>query len=283
MTNVVSKNGMDLIKISAGKLKGKFGKAFVGTLVAFAPLLVLALAVPYYVGFALAVLLFGVMQTGYIRFMRALINGENPSLKVIYSEIKTGWLETFLGTVMIIMFLLGGVLFIVPGVVLYGFFGMALFVAEKERSSSLSAALKSTKDKMNKNIVSMFSYKLFFWIFYLILFAGVLLGYLGVMALADTNLILAILVAVVGVLVLVVLYSILNAYYHAANETFFQEVLYYEEKTKASRKKVNVVAEAKAEEVEPKVEVKEEVKTTPAKPVRKAPAKKTTKSTKEDK
>ncbi len=283
MTNVVSKNGMDLIKISAGKLKGKFGKAFVGTLVAFAPLLILAIAVPYYIGFALAVLLFGVMQTGYIRFMRALMNGENPSLKVIYSEIKTGWLETFLGTVMIIMFLLGGVLFIVPGVVLYGFFGMSLFVAEKERCASLSVALKSTKDKMNKNIVSMFSYKLFFWVFYIILIAGVLLGYLGVLALAETNLVLAILVGVVGVLVLIVLYSILNAYYHAANETFFQEVLYYEEKTKQSRKKVNVVAEAKPEVVEPKTEVKKEVKEAPAKPVRKAPAKKTTKTTKEDK
>lgn len=277
MTNVVSKNGMDLIKISAGKLKGKFGKAFVGTLIAFAPLLVLALAVPYYIGFALAVLMFGVVQTGYIRFMRALMNGENPSLKVIYSEIKTGWLETFLGTIMIVMFLLGGVLFIVPGVVLYGFFGMALFVAEKEKSATFTLALKSTKDKMSKNIVSMFSYKLFFWIFYIILFAGVLLGYFGVLALSETNLILAILVAVVGVLVLIVLYSILNVYYHAANETFFQEVLYYEEKTKQARKKVNVVEEAKTEVVEQKEEVKEEPK---AKPVRKAPVKKTTKEDK---
>ena len=277
MTNVVSKNGMDLIKISAEKLKGKFGKAFVGTLVAFAPLLILAVVVPYYIGFALSVLLFGVVQTGYIRFMRALMNGENPSLKEIYSEVKTGWLETFLGTVMIVMFLLGGVLFIVPGVILYGYFGMGLFVAEKEKCASLGVALKSTKEKMDKNIMSMYAYKLFFWIFYIILIAGVLLGYIGVLALAETNVVLAVLVGIVGLLVVVVLYSILNAYYHAANETFFQEVLYYEDKKKTTRKKVNVVEEVKPEVVEPKAEEKQ-----PAakQPVKKAPAKKTTKEDK---
>ena len=290
MTNVVSKNGMDLIKISAGKLKGKFGKAFVGTLVAFAPLLILTIAVPYYIGLALSVLLFGVVQTGYIRFMRSLMNGENPSLKVLYSEFKTGWLETFLGTAMIIMFLLGGILFIVPGIVLYGFFGMSLFVAEKEKCSDFSAALKSTKEKMNKNIVSMYAYKLFFWILYLVLIAGVLLGYIGVVALAKSNLILAILVAVVGVLVLIILYSILNAYYHAANETFFQEVLYYNDQNKNENQEIKVVEEAKVEA--PKAEAKVEVpaeKVAPKAPAKKAPAKTATpkapakKTTKEDK
>lgn len=270
----VSKNNMDLVKKTGESLKGKFGQAFVGTLVAFGPLVLLSLLVPYFIGFAIFILLFGVMETGYIRFMREVIAGNRPKLSLIFSEVKTGWAETFIGTCTLLMFILGGVLFIVPGVVLYGYYAMSLFVAEKEKINELKGALTATRKKMKNNIVSMYSYKLFYWLFYIILFALAVLGYIGVYALADTNIILAILVGIVGILVFVVVYSIITMYYHTSNELFFNEMLYYEEKRNNTNNKVNVVEEKPAEVVA-------QVEEKPA--PKKAPVKKsTTKTKKED-
>lgn len=277
MTNV-SKNNMDLVKNTGASLKGKFGQAFVGTLVAFGPLVLISLLVPYFIGFAISILLFGVVETGYIRFMREVMAGNRPKLSLLYSEVKTGWAETFIGTCTLLMFIVGGVLFIIPGIVLYGYYGMSLFVAEKEKINDLKGSLIATRKKMKNNIMTMYSYKLFYWLFYIILFALTILGYIGVYALADSNIVLAILIGIVGILAFVVIYSIITMYYHASNELFFNEMLYYEEKRNNKSKKVNVVEE-KPEVVEaPVVEEK------PAeKPVKKAPAKKsTTKTKKED-
>ena len=79
----VSKNSMDFIKVAGEKVKGKFGKAFLGTLMMVAPLMLCVFTV---YALPLAILFFGVFETGYIRFMRALINGENPSYKLIKSD-----------------------------------------------------------------------------------------------------------------------------------------------------------------------------------------------------
>lgn len=276
MTNV-SKNNMDLVKNTGASLKGKFGQAFVGTLVAFGPLVLLSLLVPYFIGLAISILLFGVVETGYIRFMREVIAGNRPKLSLIFSEVKTGWAETFIGTCTLLMFILGGVLFIVPGVILYGYYAMSLFVAEKEKINDLKGSLTATRHKMKNNIMTMYSYKLFYWLFYIILFALAVFGYVGIFALADTNIILAILLGIVGVLVFTVVYCIVTMYYHTSNELFFNEMLYYEEKRNTNNNKVNVVEE-KPEVVEaPVVEEK------PAeKPAKKAPAKKSTAKTKKE-
>lgn len=272
----VSKNSMDLIKSTGKTLKGKFGQAFVGTLIAFGPLVLLSVLVPYFIGFALSIFIFGVMETGYIRFMREVMAGNRPKLSLIYSEVKTGWAETFIGTCTLLMFILGTVLFVVPGVILYGYYAMSLFVAEKEKINDPKLALKSTRLKMKNNIVTMYSYKLFYWVFYIILLGLVILGYMGVLSLAQSNIVLAVLLGIVGVLVLLIVFSILTMYYHTSNEMFFNEMLYYEEKRNNKTQKVNIVEE-KAEPA-PVVEEKAEVET------KKAPAKKTTtKAKKEDK
>lgn len=270
----VSKNNMDLVKNTGASLKGKFGQAFVGTLVAFGPLVLLSLLVPYFIGIAISILLFGVMETGYIRFMREVVAGNRPKLSLIFSEIKTGWAETFIGTCTLLMFILGGILFVIPGVILYGYYAMSLFVAEKENINELKGALTATRHKMKNNIITMYSYKLFYWLFYIILFALAVLGYIGVFALAESNIVLAVLVGIVGVLVFLVVYSIITMYYHTSNELFFNEMLYYEEKHYNTKQKVNVVEE-KPEVVEAPVVEEKAVE----KPVKKTPAKKTTTTT----
>ncbi len=270
----VSKNSMDFIKVAGEKVKGKFGKAFLGTLMMVAPLMLCVFTV---YALPLAILFFGVFETGYIRFMRALINGENPSYKLIFSEFKAPWLEIFLGTIMICMFALGTVLAIIPGAILIAYYSMSLFVAEKEGIKDAGVALKETSKKMNGNIAGMFAYKTLFWVFYIItFFLGLIVALFATKLWAD-HLVIALLVLLADYLIIAVLWSIITVFYHTANELFFAEVLTYEEIKKARKasKKVEIISETKEaekEEVKPvEVEAVEEEKAEP----KKEPAKKT--------
>ena len=270
----VSKNSMDFIKVAGEKVKGKFGKAFLGTLMMVAPLMLCVFTV---YALPLAILFFGVFETGYIRFMRALINGGNPSYKLIFSEFKAPWLEIFLGTIMICMFALGTVLAIIPGAILIAYYSMSLFVAEKEGINDAGVALKETSKKMNGNIAGMFAYKTLFWVFYIItFFLGFIVTLFATKLWAD-HLVIALLVLLADYLVITVLWSIITVFYHTANELFFAEVLTYEEIKKARKasKKVEIITETKEaekEEVKPvEVETVEEEKAEP----KKEPAKKT--------
>lgn len=270
----VSKNSMDLVVKKTGEsVKGKFALAFIGTLIAFGPLVLLSVLVPYFIGVAISILAFGVIETGYIRFMREVLAGNKPKLSLIYSEVKHCWGKLFIGTICLLMFIGGTILLIIPGVVLYGYYAMSLFVAEKENRNDLKGTLKATREKMKNNIVTMYSYKLFYWVFYVILFGLILVSYFGIVALADKNIVLAVLIGIVAVLVLLIVFSILTLYYHTSNEIFFNEMLYYDEKRKATSKKVKVVAE----QPETKEVVAEKVETQP-----KTTTKKTTKPKKED-
>ena len=273
----VSKNSMDFIKVAGEKVKGKFGKAFLGTLMMVAPLMLCVFTV---YALPLAILFFGVFETGYIRFMRALINGENPSYKLIFSEFKAPWLEIFLGTIMICMFALGTVLAIIPGAILIAYYSMSLFVAEKEGIKDAGVALKETSKKMNGNIAGMFAYKTLFWVFYIItFFLGLIVALFATKLWAD-HLVIALLVLLADYLVIAVLWSIITVFYHTANELFFAEVLTYEEIKKARKasKKVEIISETKEaekEEVKPvEVETVEEEKAEPKKePAKKAATK----------
>ena len=241
MTNV-SKTSMDFIKVAGQKVKGKFGKALLATLIMVAPLMLCVFTV---YAIPLAVLLFGVFQTGYIRYMRALINNENPNYALLFSEFKEPWVEIFLGALMICMFVVGTVLAIVPGAILIAYFSMSLFVAEKEKTSEPGTALKECGKKMTGNIASMFAYKTFFWVFYIIAaFIGGILFLFGI-KFWGSNIALSILMFGLGYIVTTLIWSIITVYYHVANELFFQEVLYYEEVKSArkGRKKVEIINE----------------------------------------
>ncbi len=245
----VSKNGFDLIKIAGSKIKGNFFRAFVGTLTMFAPLIALCF-IPY-AGWAISVFLFGVFETGYIRFMRKAMSGERPSLTLIFSEFKTGWLEIFLGAIMIILFLLGSVLLIVPGVMLVCYYSMSLFMAEHYKTKTVGEAMYLSQSKMNGNIASLLSYKSIFWLIYLVVFAIGALGGWGVYILYCNQAVWGVLVGIIAAIVFILLFSLVTLYYHLANETFFQEVLIIDENKKAKRaQKANAAkAEVKQEEV----------------------------------
>lgn len=242
----ISKNSIDFIKVAGDKIKGKFGKAFLGTLFMVAPLMLCVFSI---YATPLAILFFGVFQTGYIRFMRALMNGENPSYKLIFSEFRTPWLEIFLGTIMICMFVIGSILVVIPGVILIAYYSMTLFVAEKEKLCDPGVALKETSKKMNGNIASMFAFKTFFWAFFILTaFLGAMFSIIAAKAWADYK-VFAVLFYIFNFLLITVIWSIIKVYYHASCELFFNEMMTIQEikKTKKEEKKVEIINEGEAE------------------------------------
>ena len=277
----ISKNSFDLIGMTMHKMKGKGVKGFLGTLMFVLPLALFCL-IPY-AGWAIALFCWGVLETGYIRFMRALMNDEDPSLSVVFSEVRTGWFELYLGALMITMFLLGSALIFVPGILLIGYYSLSLFTAEHFHIESVGEALYQTAVRMDGNKTTMFGYKALFYLCYVVeLLAFALVGY-GVYLLWAISPVLAVLLAILAFLVFVLLWTWITEYHHAVSETFFQEVLHnYEEKeSKRANKGAKEVAAAQE-----KAEVKEEqpaqakaeeqpASAAPKKaPAKKAPAKK---------
>lgn len=285
----VSKNGFDLMKISGEKVKGKFTKAFTGTLIAVAPLLLVAILPALlinnwwirWIGLIIAALFVGVFQTGYIRYMRKLMNGEDAPLKLIFSEFKTGWLETFTAVVLIAMYLFGTILLLVPVFFILAYFSMTMFVQEYYHLGSLGESLKVTADKMQGNKTDMLGYKVIYFALYAVLIALAILSGYGVVLLYKEMAFVGVVLGLFCVLAFTILWCVLTVYYHAANETFFQEVLLANEKRSARRAAKKAEAESKQEVVAPaKVEKAEaKVEATPVEPAKKPAAKKPAKKT----
>lgn len=269
MTNV-SRNSLDLIETAGKSLKGKFGKAFLATLILVAPIMACIFSV-YLI--PVAVLLYGVLQTGYIRYMRALLDGQQTSYKMIFSEFTNPGLEILLGTMMVCMFVLGGVLVVIPGIVLVGFYSMALYFAEKNKSVTPIEALKQSRQHMRKNITNLFAYKVLYWLGYVVLIIIAMAGGIASLKLWGEYTAASVIIFLVDFVVVTLLWALISTYYNATTELFFRELLVYSGETKEEAKEVVAPVEEKVEEVEEKPVKKQTTKkTTVAKAV---PAKKT--------
>lgn len=301
-----SKHSLAMIGHSVGRLNGKFSQCFVGTFTFVAPLLllllgfgVLALCVNQLSLFAIGVMLvamaFGPVGTGYIKYYRAVLNGENPSLGVIFSEVRwtkhtlllvlnSGILMAFyiLGVALIEWPVVGVVLFVINGFVI-AFFSMIFYVMEYYEITTFRKSFYTTAVLMLGNRILMFSYKLLFYLIYGVLIAlGVICGFL-VYSMIATNMALAILFGVCGAIVFLFLYTLVTVYYHACNETFFEDMIIHKKNVDAKKgvKNVEVAAEPVVEEVVEETPA-EEVPAEKAAPApkktaaKKAPAKKST-------
>jgi len=238
----VSKNGFDLIKATFAKLKGKFGKAFLATLIMIAPLMLCCFTV---YGIAAAVILFAVFQVGYIRYMRALLNDENPSMYLIFSEFKEPWLEIFLGILLVSMYAVGYVLLIVPGIILVGLFSMSIFFAEYKKSKTPLEAMKYSIKYMKGNYSNMFAFKVLYWAVYFVILGLTAVGLVFVVKLWANYKVWSILL-MIGLYILVTLaWSVVTMYYHVSSELFFRELLLYSDyrESKKSTKKVAIIEE----------------------------------------
>lgn len=266
----VSRNSIDLIRSAFAKLKGKFTRALIATLIAVSPLMLCCFTVYGIVG---AVAFFGIFQVGYIRYMRALIDGQNPSYKIIFSEFVEPWMEVFLSICLFAMYALGYTLFIIPGVILVALFSMSFFIAEFKKSETPFAAMRDVVKYMKGNYTNMFGFKVLYWLVYGVAIALGALGVGFVIKFWAGYKVVSILLLVLTYVVVTLLWSVITVYYHTTQELFFRELLLYYEHDKALRvkKEVVIIEEEKQPVVETVAEPVEEVK-----PVKKAPVKKST-------
>lgn len=257
MTNV-SKNSLDLIETTGKKLKGKLGKAFLATLILVAP--IMACIFSFYL-IPVAVLLFGVLQTGYIRYIRDLIDDKQPSLKIIFSEFSNPGVEILLGTILICMFALGTILVILPAIILIALYSMSFYFAENKKSNSPLDAMKHSRVHMRGNYTNMFSFKVLYWLVYVLLIVFGLAGVIISFKLWANYKVLSIVVFAVDFIFTTLLWSLTSTYYNTSCELFFRELLVYNGEVK-EEKQVEIIEEPVELKTEEEKVVKAPVKRT---------------------
>ena len=245
-------NGLQLIKIASLKLRGHFSSAFMGCLAMTTPL-ILALVVPMMmamlmntmwlitVGLVVFMILLGPLQVGNIKYFNDLLDGKQPRLRVVYSQFNFSFFTIrtiYITVLLLLMYILGGVAYILPAGFAISFFSMIPFFMERFKYDRLSVAMKDTAKKMIGNRLAMFSYKLIFYLIYFMLFIVCLLIVMLVASLALDNLIISWVVAVCGIVVFIFLYTFVTVYYHSSNQIFFEDVLTRDEKKRANKIKV---------------------------------------------
>lgn len=274
--NNKSKNGLDLIKISAAKLKGAWGNAFLATLIYVAPLILLC-AIPY-AGWAISFALFGYLTLGYINYMQQLMAGQKPSLKVLFVQ-REFMPAIMLGIILAAGVTFGLVLFVIPGILMIGFYSLSLFVLNEEKISNVTDTLNVCARKMIGHKTAMFAYKVIFYLGYALVGTASIIGMMFILELCATKLALGIVLAILLAIVAIALLAIITVYMYAANVVFYEEIVrptVVEDYTLKTETEAPATEEVKAEEVKEEP-VAEEVKEETVAP--KAPAKKTTKST----
>ena len=218
----LSKNGLDLIKLAADKVKGVWGKAFLASLIYVAPLIALCF-IPF-AGWAISIACFGYLTLGFINYMQQLLKGENPSLKVLFVQ-KEFAQAILLGIIMAVGVMVGTLLFVVPGVLVIAFYSLSLFVLNEERIVNVTDTLNVAARKMHRNKTAMFAYKVIFYLFYALVGVAALVGMLFAVALYDSAAAWAIVLGVSVMLVAIVLVAIITIYFYAANVIFYSEIV----------------------------------------------------------
>lgn len=245
-----SKNGLELIKYGAIRLKGNFSALFMGALAMVTPLTLIFL-IPYLIsrltdtywvmsiGIALFAVLVGPLQIGYIKYFNETIDGKQPRITRVYSCLN--WsiftLRTiFITLILFVIYIIGGILWIVPAGFAVSFYSMTLFFLEKYKYPRLSEAMNDCSRQMIGNRLAMFSYKLIFYFVYLLLFGVGALCMGLVLMLAEDSLLVSYIVALCSTIVFIFMYTMITVYYHSCNQIFFEDTLMYNERKRAKIK-----------------------------------------------
>lgn len=246
-----SRNALELIKYGAIRLRGHFSVLFMGALAMVTPL-VLVLLVPYLIakfsdvswimsiGVVLFAIMIGPMQMGYIKYFNEVIDGKQPKLTRVYAEFKPSifTLRTmYIASLLLVLYIIGGALWIIPACIFVAFYSMTLFFLEKYNYPRLSGAMNDCAKQMVGNRLAMFSYKLIFYFIYLmILLIGVLCLAL-IFLLAEDSMLVSYLVALCSTIIFIFMYSMVTVYYHSCNQIFFEDTLMHNERVKQAKLK----------------------------------------------
>lgn len=245
-----SRNGLELIKYASIRLKGNFSALFLGALAMVTPL-TLVFLVPFIIsiltetswimsiGIVIFAIFVGPLQMGYIKYFNETIDGKQPKISRVYSQIRFSifTLRTiYIALILLILYIIGGILWIVPAGFAISFYSMTLFFLEKYNYERLSGAMNDCAKQMIGNRLAMFSYKLIFYLIYFFVFVVGALCLALVFLLAMDSLIVSWIVAVCSTIVFIFMYTMITVYYHSCNQIFFEDVLKYQER---KRTKIN--------------------------------------------
>ena len=184
MDRKAAKHGLDLIKIASIKLRGRFSAIFMGTFAMVTPLALVVLVPLIFsmlveeiwictIGILIFMLAVGPLQMGYINYFNQVMDGEQPRISVVYSEFKFSFMTLrtmYISSLLFLMYIIGGALWIVPAGFAIAFFSMTLFFLEKYKYHRLSKAMSDCAKRMIGNRLFMFSYKIIFYMIYLFAF-----------------------------------------------------------------------------------------------------------------
>lgn len=290
-------NGLQLIKVAAIKIKGHLSALFVGALAMTTPL-ILALfigalmSIMFGTGWVLtvAVILFaifiGPLQMGYIKYFNNVLDGKQPRIKEVYSYIsfKAQTLRSiYIAGLLMIMYIFGGILWMVPAGFAISFFSMTLFFLQKFEHERMTVAMRECATKMIGNRLAMFSYKLIFYIIYAMLFVVAGLSMILIYTLLLENFFISWIVAVCSAIIFIFFYTFITVYFHASNQIFFEDVLSRDEKKRQRKiKSQSNTTQSLTENKEENVDVNEE-KSVEQNPVEDKKEEKKTKTSKTNK
>jgi len=268
------------------RFKGKLGQAFLATLISVLPFAAIIFAAAWLTQLVhglfgiiliLAIVLFGNMQVGHIKFIRKLNEGdEAPSIKLLFSGFtgKNMIMYTFLGIIVFLIYLFSGILLFVPLLFAIGSYSMVFYFVEHHDYDHYLDALSTSAKQMKRHRVNMYAYKLWFYLAYILSLALFLFLLLCVDQIATVS--VSIMLMVVLHVLLYLLFSFITTIYSLCNFNYFIEVLDYNDRKRA-KAMPEVKETVKKEEELVKVSAEEQKVEKPA--VKKAAPKTTTKTT----
>ena len=244
-------NGLQLIRVACIKLKGHFSALFMGALAMTTPLILdmfLGILCSIFLGnwwcFTVALMLFVIfvapLQMGYIKYFNDVLDGKQPKMSQVFCYVRFSFMtlrSIYISGILMVMYILGGVLWLVPAGCAVSAFSMVLFFLQKYEYPKLRTAMWDCAKKMMGNRLAMFAYKLIFYIVYIMLFAIAALCLALIYNLFLENFFVSWIVAMCSAIVFIFMYTFVTVYFHSSNQIFFEDVISRDEKKRATKVK----------------------------------------------
>ena len=266
-------NGLQLIKVAAKKLRGNFSAVFMGAFAMTTPLILSLFlgillsilfnsSIPFTIGLVLFVVFVAPLQMGYMKYFNNVLDGKQPRISEVYSYVKFSahtLRAIYISGLLMIMYIIGGVLWLVPAGFAISFYSMTLFFLQKFEYPRMTVAMKECSKMMIGNRLAMFSYKLIFYLVYMMLFVVAGLCFALIYTLLVDSFMISWLVAVCSAIVFIFMYTMVTVYFHSCNQIFFEDVLTRNEKRKRSKVVTSMNATDHVESLSEKVSKDEKV------------------------
>lgn len=217
-------NCFTLINNACNKLKGNFWRAFLGALVVVAPLVAVSF-IPYYIGVVLAVFASGYLFYGLIIYYKKLLNGEKPSLLVIFTNYKRFGAATLIGIINVACLLVGLILLLFPSLAYMVYYCVNLHILADQQEVKVKECFTDNSNRMVGNKTLALSYKVLCYFLFALVAGVTALVFMPIVSLSATNYALAIFLGILVVLVAIALLSFVNVLYQATQLEFYNNCL----------------------------------------------------------